>query len=94
MDKKITYLDIISESIAHFTDLTQEYIKLHFQSLINSNNKNTSMLWSLLKVEFPEKEGIRLLEHLKSLKLVDTMNYISNSMKLYSNQIYRQASYN
>lgn len=94
MERKISYLDIISDSISHFTEIPQDFIKLHFERLMNSTNENTSLLWSMMKVEFPEKEGIILADYLKSLELVNTMQYISNSMKLYQNELYRQASYN
>jgi hypothetical protein len=94
LERKISYLDIISESIAYFTEIPKDYIKLHFERLMNSTNEDTSLLWSMMKVEFPEKEGIILADYLKSLELVNTMQYISNSMKLYKNELYRQASYN
>ena len=68
---------------------------MHFERMLDSANaKDTALLKSLMQVEFPETEGTILADYLKSLELENTINYISNSMKLYNNEIVRQATYN
>lgn len=87
-------MDIICDSISHFTEIPPQFIRMHFERMLNDGNKDTDLLKSLMNVEFPETEGMILADYLKSLELENTINYISNSMKLYNNEIVRQASYN
>lgn len=94
MERRILYLDIITDSISYFTEIPQEFIKMHFERMLDSGSKDTALLKSLMNVEFPENEGMVLANYLKSLELENTINYISNSMKLYNNEIVRQATYN
>ncbi len=94
MNDKYTYLDIVSDSISHFTDIPPEFIKSRFEKLVDSSSRNGRLLKSLMKVEFPESEAMVLAGYLKSLTLENAIMYIGNSLKMYNDEMLSRSIFN
>ncbi len=87
------YIDILSESVSHFTDIPKDFVKEKFEKF-ESNKIPKSLLVYIYQIEFPELEGEILLEDLKDKNLSDTIKFFIDSIKMIRQETERQARLN
>ena len=75
------YIDIISESISHFTDIPVEFVKTKF-NLFDQSHKDKELLDMVLAVDFPEREASILLDDLKKGSLKGTIAFLIESISI------------
>ncbi|MFH1049928.1 MAG: hypothetical protein V1779_03240 [bacterium] len=90
----MTYIDIFSDAVAHFTNIPQEYIKDYIKSFSRLHGRKGLLIDQLMNVEFPEIEALILLQDLKSGNLDNTLNFFNNSFDVIRQEELRQAMVN
>lgn len=90
----MTYLDIFSEAISHFTDIPKEYVVGYLKRYIANNGEDSELLNYILGIEFPEIEGAILLNDLKCGDLNTVINFFQKSFKIIKDEERRQALVN
>ena len=88
------YIDLISDAIAHHTNVPFEKVKNQFHRKLSSEDRDAILLRSIMNIQFPVTEGSILLEDLKSKDLNDTIDFFFQSLQLIKAETLRQALLN
>lgn len=90
----MTYLDIFSGAMSHFTNIPEDFIKSHLVNLESRDDKQSRLMKTLMNTWFPTTEGHQLLEHLKSKDLSETISFLIDSLNIQRNETIRQSILN
>ncbi len=90
----MTYLDIFSEAISHFTNIPKEFVVGYLKRYVETNDKDSELLDYILGIEFPEIEGAILLNDLKCGDLNTVISFFQKSFKVIKDEEQRQALVN
>lgn len=90
----MTYIDIFSGAVEHFTDIPQEFIIEYIKDYAIANGKKGQLLEYIMNIEFPEFEAIVLLNNLKSSNIESVMTFFNNSLDVIVKEECRQAIVN
>lgn len=88
------YIDLISGALAHHTNLPIERVKEHFNKNLEKSDRNADLLRLIMAIDFPQTEGNILLDDLKSRKLIDTIDFMFQSLQMIKYETARQALLN
>jgi len=90
----MTYIDIFSDAVSHFTNIPQEFVKDYIKSFSRLNGRKGVLIDEIMNVDFPEIEALILLSDLKSGDLNSTMNFLTNSFDVIRQEEIRQSMVN
>ena len=90
----MTYIDIFSDAVSHFTNIPQKFIKDYIKSFSRHNGRKGMLIDQIMNIEFPEIEAIVLLSDLKSGDLNNTLRFFNNSFDVIRQEEMRQALVN
>ncbi len=88
------YIDLISDAIAHHTNVPLEKVKNQFHKKLGREDRDAILLRAVMNIRFPLIEGKILLEDLKSKDLNDTIDFFFQSLRLIRAETMRQALLN
>jgi hypothetical protein len=90
----MTYIDIFSDAVSHFTNIPQDFVKDYIKSFSRLNGRKGVLIDEIMNIEFPEIEALILLSDLKSGDLKSTMNFLTNSFDVIRQEEIRQSMVN
>lgn len=90
----MTYIDIFSDAISHFTNIPQDFVKDYIKSFSRLNGRKGALIDQIMSIDFPEVEALILLNDLKSGNLDNTLKFLMNSFDVIRQEESRQALVN
>ncbi|ROL60187.1 hypothetical protein D9V86_09690 [Bacteroidetes/Chlorobi group bacterium ChocPot_Mid] len=90
----MTYIDIFSDAISHFTNIPQDFVKDYIKSFSRLNGKKGVLIDQIMSIDFPEVEAMILLNDLKSGNLDNTLRFLMNSFDVIRQEEIRQSLVN
>lgn len=90
----MTYIDIFSDAISHFTNIPQDFVKDYIKSFSRLNGKKGVLIDQIMNIDFPEVEALILLNDLKSGNLDNTLRFLMNSFDVIRQEEIRQSLVN
>lgn len=90
----MTYLDILSDSISHFTEMPRNFVVDMIKEAMIRKEKGTDLLRTLMEVRLSEAEGRKIISKLKEKNLSNTISFIAGLMNHMKMETERQSMLN